>query len=96
MWTAQILQELKAEIREEIADKTPTMLVSVMTKTRKQLTQWNGGGGSHILDLILKLSKQTLKCTYTIINNYKFLIHIMGFISFLNKQVLLPHSVSLF
>lgn len=53
-------------------------------------------GGGHILDLIIKLSKQTLKCTYTIINKYKFLIHIMDFISFLNKQVILPHSVSLF
>lgn len=39
----KILQELKAEIREEIANKTPAMLVSVITKTRKQLTQWNGG-----------------------------------------------------
>lgn len=48
------LQELKAIIREEIANITSILLVSVMKTTRKRFVQCMDSVGRHLFDLIFK------------------------------------------
>lgn len=86
---------MKSNIREEIANTIPAMLVSVLTDIIKPLTQCIENGGRNLPDLTVKIKLKNFQKVHALKQtNTKLHIHTMAFNEFF-KQSILPHPITI-
>ena len=88
------LQDLKTNIREEIANIPADTLMRFIANTRNRFIQCVDNGGCHLPDMIFKIVRQNFKYVLSLWNkNETYMICKTCFIAFWKKEVMLPHPV---